>query len=159
MKPSLFERFFLTKTKHKKYLQYTLIQSTSVFIFYSIQPSFFQSFKKRRHVYSEDLMKKAKRNHGIIKMNDCFSTLPDDVFLIILQYSTKDDIVSTRAFQSSWVQECTVDVYMKMAAWKHNLNNMKWINERYQNTLRSNWQDEINYGNVFLLLCPLYSNY
>ena len=90
-------------------------------------------------------MKKAKRNHDK-KIKDCLSSLPDDIFLIILQYSTKEGIENTRSFQSSWVTQCTVDVYMKMAAWKHNLNNMKWIKQRYLGTLRGNWNIDINYG-------------
>ena len=53
------------------------------------------------------------------------------MLLIILQYCTGREVEDTRAFQSSFVQHCTMTTFMTLAARAHNIYNMTWIKERY----------------------------
>ena len=64
------------------------------------------------------------------KANNSLRNLPDDIFLLVLQYCEEEEIKDTREFQSNWVQECTRDVCIGCAISKQNLCNMNWIKER-----------------------------
>ena len=79
-----------------------------------------------------NIMKKAKKakKNKVKKPKSYLSTLPDDVFLIVLQFCEKPGITKTRKYQSKWVQKCTMYVVMRNAIIKENLDSMKWIKER-----------------------------
>lgn len=63
-----------------------------------------------------------------------FFFLPDDVFLILLEYCGKEDIEATREFQSKWVRHCTQNVLMSDAIHENNFDNIKWIMRPHEGT-------------------------
>ena len=63
-----------------------------------------------------------------------FFYLPDDVFLILLEYCEKDGIEATRDYQSEWVRHCTKNSRMLEAVYEANFDNMKWIIKKHQGT-------------------------
>ena len=93
-------------------------------------------------------MPRKKKVKKIVTQN-YLSILPEDVFLIVLQYSEKKEIENTRPFQTTWVNKCTLFVDMKKAFHAQNLHNMKWIKERNEgNLVEKNWEDFIEYGTL-----------
>ena len=58
------------------------------------------------------------------------NSLPDEIVLIILHYCNEEDIKNTRQLQSKWVKQCTMDVDMKTAVRKQNMDNMQWLQGR-----------------------------
>ena len=70
--------------------------------------------------------KKVKR----IVIKNYLSSLPEDVLLIVLQYSEKKEIDNTRPFQTTWVKKLTMFVDMEKAFQAQSLDNMKWIKGR-----------------------------
>ena len=105
--------------------------------------------------YSEFSTKKAKfkTTTNIAIISSRLSNLPDDLLLLILQYSQQEEIENTRIFQSKWVRKCTMFVDMKKAFREQNLDNMQWIKERNSNGNLANysWKNLIDFG-TFLLL-------
>ena len=75
--------------------------------------------------------KKVKRN--VIK--NYLSILPEDIFLIVLQYSEIEEVEKTRPFQTTWIKKCTMFVDMEYAFHAQNLDNMKWIKGRNEGDL------------------------
>ncbi len=74
--------------------------------------------------------------------------------LIVFQYLSESEIKKTRTlsttFQSKLVQQLTLHVNMVDAIRANNLNNMKWIKERFNKS--TFWHYDINFG-TFLLIC------
>ena len=88
--------------------------------------------------------KKVKR----IERKTSLSSLPDDLLLLILEYSEEKDIENTRPFQTKWVKRCTMFAEMKTAFTEENLDNMKWINRRNdgRDLINHTLSDYIIYG-------------
>ena len=57
--------------------------------------------------------------------------LPDEIFLIVLQFCHNNDIKNTRAYQSKEVRQCTTTT--SIAVDIQNMKNMNWIKERSSN--------------------------
>ena len=89
-------------------------------------------------------MKETKKNY--------LSNLPDEMKLHVFQYLTETEIKKTRTlsreFQSKLVKWLTMFVKMEDAIRAHNLDNMKWIKERYNGGIL--WHDDIKFGTFFL---------
>ena len=91
-----------------------------------------------------------------IKMSSLLSlsNFPDEIKLNVFQYLTEDELKKTRTlsttFQSDLVKRLTMHVKMKDAIRANNMENMKWIKERYNGDDR--WHDEINFGTFFIYM-------
>ena len=59
--------------------------------------------------------------------------LPEDIFLIILEYCDEESILNTRDFQSLWVRRFTETTNFLQAVKSQNLQNMMWIKKRNAN--------------------------
>ena len=74
-----------------------------------------------------------------------FLTLPDEMKLNVLQYSTGNEIKKMRTlskgFLSDFVKLCTNTVKMDLS---NNLSNMMWIKDRYNGDTR--WHSYIKFG-------------
>ena len=79
------------------------------------------------------------------------SNLPDEMKLNVLQYLTETEMKKTRTlsktFHSNLVKRRTMYVKMKDAIDANNLDNMKWIKERFNGDIR--WHDDIKFGTFF----------
>ena len=95
-----------------------------------------------------------KKQKAMKEMKDYLSNLPDEMKLHILEFNTEDEIKKTRTlshdFQSKLVKRLTKFVKMEDAIRLHNLDNMKWIKERYNGSIL--WHDDIKFGTFFLSL-------
>jgi hypothetical protein len=96
-------------------------------------------------------MKKAKITR---EAKRSLSNLPDEMKLNILQFCTGEENKKTRTlskdFTSKLVKHRTENVKMGDAIRSNNLDNMKWIKERYNGD--DTWRGDINMGTFPLFL-------
>ena len=68
-------------------------------------------------------------------MMNTLSSLPDDVFLIVLEYCEMKDIKNTRVYQSEQVQNCTEFITIWDAVTNGNVDNLIWL-RRFNTSLK-----------------------
>ena len=84
---------------------------------------------------------RGKKMKKEIVTQNYLSSLPEDLFLIVLQFSKKREVVSTRPFQTLRIKKCTAFLSLKNAFHEQNLDNMKWIKERNNGDLsKQKWK-------------------
>ena len=97
-----------------------------------------------------------------MELQNSLSILPDDLLLLILEFSEEEEIENTRPFQTKWVKKCTMFVDMKTAFTEQNLNNIKWINRRNdgRDLINHTISDYIDAGTyIYVLFIYLFLNF
>ena len=92
----------------------------------------------------------SKKKEKRIVTQNYLSSLPEDVLLLVLQYSQVQEIENTRPFQTTWVNKCTMFVSMEKAFQAQNLHNMKWIKGRKEGRFcKLSCYDYFEFGRLF----------